>query len=105
MTDLEKRLARRIHNQRVRLRQLEMFNSWQKEARVWSKSQWFEMASALLAENRKLRLLAGISGSFDQLAAMPTTTKITAAFEADDEPLGREFEAVYDANVSKLYEQ
>ena len=105
MTPLEKRLARRIHNRRARLRPLERFNGWQKEARIWSKSQWCEMASALLAENRKLRVLAGISGDFDQMAAMPTTTAIRAAFEADCEPLGRELEAIWDANIETLYEQ
>ncbi len=34
MTELEKRLARRIHNQRRRLKQLEEFNGWQAGGRT-----------------------------------------------------------------------
>lgn len=33
MTPLERELARRVHNQRVRIRQLEMFKGWQKPNR------------------------------------------------------------------------
>lgn len=70
MTPIEQRLAKRIHNQRARLRQMEMFESWQREGRVWSRSEWFTMACKLLKENRELRDRLGIEQSFDQRAAL-----------------------------------
>lgn len=70
MTPLEKRLARRIHNQRRRLRQMEEFAGWQREARSFNHSKWLYLASRALKENRELRAKLGIVGNFDQIAAL-----------------------------------
>ena len=70
MTLMEKRLARRIHNQRVRLRQLEEFSGWQREYRGWTRNKWLHMASKLLRENEQLRRRLGDAGRFDQTASI-----------------------------------
>ena len=69
-TPIEKKLARRIHNQRVRLRQLEEIKSWHIEARSFHQSIWFKMATKLMQDNMKLRGQLGIRGQFDQKKAL-----------------------------------
>lgn len=83
MSPMEKRLARRIHNQRVRLRELEQFHYWQRMARVWSRSEWFDLAVAALKENQDLRDRLGMSDQFNQLDAMPEYTAHRKAVAAD----------------------
>lgn len=61
---LEFRLQRRIHNQRVRLRQMEMFSGWQREARAYNKSRWLDVACRAIRENKELRQRLGVAGSF-----------------------------------------
>ena len=68
MTPLEKRLARRIHNQRVRLRELEKFHTWR--VHRWTRSPWLHITTKVLKENRELRARLGIDGRFDQAEAM-----------------------------------
>ena len=48
VTDLEKRLARRIRNQRVRLRQLEKFLMEQDRCRHWAVPMWRDYAMRLI---------------------------------------------------------
>ena len=74
MTEMEKRLARRIHNQRVRLRQLEDFSRMHRESKVWSRSMWLSMACKLLRENDELRDKLQISERFDQRASLADHT-------------------------------
>lgn len=66
---MEKRLARRIHKQRLRLRQLEGFSDQMRQYKIWSRSKWLDMACRLLRENRELRERLGIGGQFDQRAS------------------------------------
>ena len=54
-TWLEAKLARRVRHQRFRLRELERFNSWQREAAVWSRSRWMDKACALQREINALK--------------------------------------------------
>ena len=58
LTPLEKRLARRIHNQRRRLRQMEMFESWRNgiEDRKM-KELYRKLASERLTEINRLKAL------------------------------------------------
>ncbi len=51
LTPTEQRLARRIHTQRVRLRQLEEFRGWAPDR--WRR--WMDLALRLGAENAELR--------------------------------------------------
>ena len=44
MTPLEKKLARRIHNQRARLRQLEAAVLAKQQHRHWTAPKWLEIA-------------------------------------------------------------
>jgi hypothetical protein len=70
MTELEKRLARRIHNQRSRLRELEDFSRMHRESKVWSRSMWLHMAMKLLRENERLRARLGITEHFNQRGSL-----------------------------------
>ena len=63
---LEKKLAQRIHNQRVRLRQLEDFRTQDIEADAFNHSRWLRLACRALRENADLRAKLGIGGRFDQ---------------------------------------
>ena len=69
-TEMEKRLARRIRNQRVRLRQLEEFEANRAEYRAFNHSMWFRLACRALKENRELRTRLGISEQFNQREAL-----------------------------------
>jgi hypothetical protein len=69
MTEQEKILAKRIHNQRVRLREMENFPC--NKNRIWTRSMWVDLATKALNENRKLREEFGVGGRFDQ----PNATK------------------------------
>jgi len=50
-----KKLERRIHNQRVRLKQLEMFENWQREGRSHHLNpRWFRK---VLEQGKEIRIL------------------------------------------------
>ena len=55
MTDVEKLLARRIHNQRVRLRQLEKFQVDRLLHRKMTCQPWRDYVQKVVAENRRLQ--------------------------------------------------
>lgn len=56
MTPMEQRLARRIHKQRVRLRQLETFARYPVDR--WKR--WMDLALRLGKENNELRRRLGL---------------------------------------------